>query len=319
MEFDTALPFLDASENQAWRSMRGFVSVDGAKALYRYPFDSDPQGVAVEIGSLSGRSTVCIGRALRDSNRDSRLTAIDIRFQPDFTRKLERFGLSDHVEAIQRPSVNAAEGWRDKISFIYIDGAHGRALAYADFLVWEMSLMVGGVIALDDTYGFFTGSTLQLQAAVRSGAYEPLGFIGGITFLRKKGPILAGIGEYPMQIGSLIAYVDYVGSWIGAMDLEMRLPRHGVVRPDDGAPESQISHRSDPGHQPKVRRPMAGRENFRQCAGATEHRPQTPIPRQLLVRGRPDAGMARTDARPRPGGPRDHRLSVHASSSRCSA
>jgi MMP 1-O-methyltransferase len=224
VESDSTLPFFDATENQVWRSMRGFVSTDGAKALYRYAFDSDPQGVAVEIGSLCGRSTVCIARALRDSKKDSRLTAIDIRFQADFWPNLERFGVSDRVEAIQSPSVDVTEAWRKKISFLFIDGAHGKGLAFADLMVWDISLMVGGIMALDDTYGFFVGSTLQLQAAVGSGAYEPLGNIGGISFLRKKGPILADVGDYPMQRGSLISYVDFIGSWIGAMDLEMRLP-----------------------------------------------------------------------------------------------
>ena len=223
-ERDPDMPFFDASENQIWRSMRGFLSCEGAKTLYRYAYESAPQGEAVEIGSLAGKSTVCIGRALRDSKTNSRLTSIDIRFQPDFTANLERFGVSDRVDPIQMPSINVANKWRKKISFVYIDGSHAKADALADLMVWDIPLVVGGIMALDDTYGFFVGATLQLQAAVRSGGYEPLGNIGGISFLRKKGPILANVGDYPMRPGCLIAYVDFVASWVGAMDLEMRLP-----------------------------------------------------------------------------------------------
>ncbi len=226
---DSDLPFFSPAENRSWHEIRGSLGSEPARRLYQYAFESSPEGVAVEIGTYAGRSAVCIGRALRDSKKESKLTLIDVRFQPDLFTNLEAFGLADRVDAVTAPSLEVADEWKKKISFIYIDGNHAKAHAYADFLVWEGLVMPGGVIALDDTLGFQLGPLLQIEAAVRSGAYELLlPYLGGQSYLRKKRAIMPGIGDYPMLSGSLLAYVNYVSAWIAAMDPELRLP---VVAP----------------------------------------------------------------------------------------
>ena len=221
---DSDLPFFSPAENRSWHEIRGSLASDAARMLYQYAFESSPEGVAVEIGTYAGRSAVCIGRALRDSKKKSKLTLIDVHFQPDLLTNLEAFGLADSIDAVAASSLEAAEEWKKKISFIYIDGHHGKAHAYADFLIWERHVMPGGVIALDDTLGFQLGPVLQIEAAVRSGAYEILLSLGGQSYLRKKRAIMPGIGDYPMLPGSMLAYVNYVSAWIAAMDPELRLP-----------------------------------------------------------------------------------------------
>jgi hypothetical protein len=221
---DSDLPFFSPAENRRWHEIRGSCGHQAARLLYQHAFESSPEGVAVEIGTFAGKSAVCIGRALRDSKKKSKLTLIDVRLQPDLFTNLEAFGLADSIDTVIAPSLEAAEEWKKKISFIYIDGHHGKAHAYADFLVWEGPVMPGGVIALDDTVGFQLGPLLQIEAAVQSGAYEFLPSPGGQCHLRKKRALLPGIGDYPMLSGSLLAYVNYVSAWIAAMDPELRLP-----------------------------------------------------------------------------------------------
>jgi hypothetical protein len=221
---DSDLSFFSPAENRSWHEIRGSLGYKAARLLYQNAFESSPEGVAVEIGTYAGRSAVCIGRALRDSKKESKLTTIDVRLQPDLFTNLEAFGLAGRIDAVTASSLDVAEEWKKKISFIYIDGHHGKAHAYADFLVWEGLVMPGGVIALDDTVGFQIGPLLQIEAAVRSGAYEFLPSPGGQCYLRKKRAIVPGIGDYPMLPGSLLSYVNYVSAWIAAMDPELRLP-----------------------------------------------------------------------------------------------
>jgi hypothetical protein len=91
-------------------------------------------------------------------------------------------------------------------------------------LVWDPLIMAGGLLALDDTAGFFLGPNLQLQATLHTGAYVLLADVGGISFLQKKHGIVSFISDVPLSTGSLIAYLDYIGARSGAMDPLFRLP-----------------------------------------------------------------------------------------------
>jgi predicted O-methyltransferase YrrM len=233
----TQLTFLTARENRTWQGIRGWLLPSAAEVLYRYASQANPEGAAVEIGSFAGKSTVCIARALKDNRHEtSQGFAIDIHFQPDFRDNLNDFGVLELIHCLERSSLDAAETWTQPISFLYIDGHHGKAHAYADLVVWDTMVMPGGIVALDDTIGFMIGPNLQLQAAMMTGAYELLTEVGGVSFLKKKKAILPFISDFPLSKGSLIAYVHYIGAWLGAMDPAFRLPQ----RPQSQAPESRI-------------------------------------------------------------------------------
>lgn len=221
---NTQLSFLTAEEDQAWQKIRGWLLPTVAEQLYRCTFEASSKGIVVEVGSFAGKSTVCIARALKDKGGISKMTAIDSRFQLDFTSNLNQFGVLNLVHTLESPSLAVADTWNQPISFIYIDGHHGKAHAYADFVVWESMVLPGGVIALDDTAGFWIGPSLQLQAALQTSAYELLIDIGGVSFLKKKHALLPVISDYPLSPGSLMAYVAYVSAWSGAMDPTLRLP-----------------------------------------------------------------------------------------------
>jgi hypothetical protein len=67
-------------------------------------------------------------------------------------------------------SLDAAETWKRPISFLHIDGQHGKAHAYADLLVWDMMTMPHGIVVLDDRIGFMLGqisSGKQLHSQLR--------------------------------------------------------------------------------------------------------------------------------------------------------
>jgi Methyltransferase domain len=127
---------------------------------------------------------------------------------------------------MEMSSLDAAEIWTQPISFLYIDGHHGKAHAYADLMVWDTMVRPGGIVALDDTIGFMLGPNLQLQAAMSTGAYDLLTEAGGISILRKKRTILPFISDFPLSKESLTAYLHYVSAWLGAMDPAFRFPQY---------------------------------------------------------------------------------------------
>ena len=220
------LSFFTPEENRKWNQIRGRLVPAGAELLHRFASESDSQGAAVEIGSFAGKSTICIARGLQKCGKETaRLFAIDTLFQSDFTSNLTAFGVLDVVERLETSSLEVADGWRKPISFLYIDAHHGKAHAYADLLTWDAMIVRGGFVALDDTGGFMLGPNLQLQAALRTGAYELVTEAGGMSFLKKKQSILPFIGDFPLGEGSLIAYTQYVSAWLGAMNLDFRAPR----------------------------------------------------------------------------------------------
>ncbi|MGB8698743.1 MAG: class I SAM-dependent methyltransferase, partial [Thermosynechococcaceae cyanobacterium] len=222
------LSFLTLPEQQAWQQITGWLLPDAAETLYRYASLACPNGVVVEIGSFSGKSTVCLARALKDHSDKSKLSkmvAIDIQFQLNFKKNLARLGIANYVSTMESSSLDAVENWNQPISFLYIDGHHGKAHAYADLMVWDAFVIPGGIVALDDTAGFMLGPNLQLQSAIRTGAYELLSDVGGVSFLQKKKALIPPISEYPFSMGSLAAYMGYVSAWLGAMDPAFRLPQ----------------------------------------------------------------------------------------------
>ncbi len=228
----TRLTFLTAKENRTWQAIRGWLLPSAAEVLYRYASQANPQGAVVEIGSFAGKSTVCIARALKDNRHEiSHAFAIDIWFQPDFRDNLDDLGVLELIHCLETSSLDAAENWTQPISFLYIDGHHGKAHAYADLLVWDTMVMPGGIVAFDDTIGFMMGPNLSLQAAMLTGAYELLTEVGGVSFLKKKQALLPFISDFPLSKGSLIAYVHYVGAWLGAMDPVFRLPQLPQSKP----------------------------------------------------------------------------------------
>jgi len=227
----TRLTFLTEEENRTWQEIPGWLLPSAAELLYQHASQANLQGAVVEIGTFAGKSLVCIARAVKDTRPEiSRVVAIDPQFQPEFRETLNDFGVSALIRCLEMPSLAAADTWRQPISFLYIDGHHGKAHAYADLVVWDTMVIPGGIVALDDTIGFFVGPNLQVQVATLTGAYELLTEVGGVTFLKKKQALFPLISVFPLSKGSLIAYVQYVGAWLGAMDPAFRLPQRPQAR-----------------------------------------------------------------------------------------
>lgn len=241
------LSFFNTDENKNWYQIRGWLLPSAAEKLYQYALEVDTSGQIVEIGSFAGKSTVVITQALQQIASHPAMFCVDISFQSDFDANLKQFGVSQIVNKVEASSLAAADNWNRPISFLYIDGHHGKAHAYADFVVWETMLQAGGIVALDDTAGFFLGPSLQVQAAIRTGCYKLLDEVGGVSFLRKKRPLISVIGDFPLAEGSLTAQVVNISAFSGAMEPTLCL----IPLPKHQKQESDIANRAKALERPR--------------------------------------------------------------------
>lgn len=222
------LSFLNGNEFEHWRQIQGWLLPEAAEELYRLAGESDPDHLAVEVGSFAGKSAVCVGKAILH-NSDSvkagrRLYTIDVGFQPQFDTNLASQGLGQIVTKIQASSLQAADGWNQSISFIYIDAHHGLAHAYADFCVWDMFLVPGGYMALDDTAGFHPGCVNAVLSATSTGTYRKVSDLGGVTFLQKIKTSPNNINYFPLTREAQISMLAQVFAWTGALDPLLAIP-----------------------------------------------------------------------------------------------
>lgn len=218
----TRLSFFNPDDQSRWNNVRGWLLPDAAECLHRYANESSTEGQVVEIGSFAGKSSVCIGRAIQ--GKKQAMTCIDLRFQPDFRSNLASFNVDAGVMLRQGPSLDHFENWDAPISFLYIDGHHGKGYALADLFLWDMFVLPGGYVALDDTAGFMIGPNLQVQAMTANGAYEFLEERGGISFLRKKQGLTPLVCHHPTA-AIWFAKLHVASARLGAMDPDFRDPR----------------------------------------------------------------------------------------------
>lgn len=224
---NNALSFLDPREMEYWSSIRGWLLPEAAESLHKFAKLAGSEGTAVEIGSFAGKSTVCIAKGLGLPARE--MTSIDLRFQPDFSTNLSFYAYEKSIRTLQGPSLDHFGDWDSPISFLYIDGHHGKGYALADLMLWDMFVLPGGYVALDDTAGFMIGPNLQVQAMTAGGAYEFLEESGGISFLRKN-HALSSISYYPLSDAVWFAALHRVSARLGAMDPWFRQPRLPVQK-----------------------------------------------------------------------------------------
>jgi predicted O-methyltransferase YrrM len=133
-------------------------------------------GPLLELGTYCGKSAVYLGTAAReagtvlftvdhhrgsDENQpgwehhdpsvvDDRTGRMDTL--PFARRTLEEADLEGTVVLIVGPSTTIATHWTAPLSFLFIDGGHGRDVAWADYRSWSPKVSVGGLLAIHDVF-----------------------------------------------------------------------------------------------------------------------------------------------------------------------
>ncbi|GAA3382571.1 class I SAM-dependent methyltransferase [Cryptosporangium minutisporangium] len=156
-------------------SVKGFMPPDEGLALHAAALRHLGDGVAVEIGTYCGKSTLYLGHAATvtggtvvtvDHHRgseehqegweyhDRSLLDADGRLDtlPALRRTLAAARLEDVVTPIIGRSAEVARWWRHPIDLLFIDGGHTDEAARADLHGWAPWVRAGGALVIHDVF-----------------------------------------------------------------------------------------------------------------------------------------------------------------------
>lgn len=195
------------------QKVKGFLACEEAHALHEAALAATSHGPLVEIGSYCGRSTGVLGDAAReigtvlfavDHHRgseetqpgwphhdtdtwDSQAEAVDTL--PFLRRTIRDLSLEATVIPVVGESETVARYWRTPIRFLFIDGGHGREVAWADYRAWTPYLERGGVLAIHDVFENPEDGgrpPFEIWSAARaSGLYEEIALVRSLGVLRR--------------------------------------------------------------------------------------------------------------------------------------
>ena len=154
----------------------GFMPDDEGRALFDAARRYLRGGVAVEIGTYCGKSTVLLGAAAARSGSvlftidhhhgseehqpgwefhdTSLVDPVSGRFDtlPSFRRTLDAAGLDDTIVAVVGKSPVVARGWRTPLDLLFIDGGHSEQAAQQDYDGWVKWVAPGGALVIHDVF-----------------------------------------------------------------------------------------------------------------------------------------------------------------------
>ncbi|MGC6475661.1 MAG: class I SAM-dependent methyltransferase [Parvibaculales bacterium] len=195
-------------------SVKGFLDPEEGAALYDHLSALELGGLAVEIGSYCGKSTVYLGAACQQSGR--LLMAVDHHygseenqpgegyFDPDladsatggmsslghFRDTLRRAKLEDTVVPVVAPSILAAQLITQNLAFVFIDGGHSMQAAFNDYRLWSGKIAPHGLLAIHDVFpnpedGGRPPYEIYLLA-MASGLFEEIAIVKSLRILRRR-------------------------------------------------------------------------------------------------------------------------------------
>ncbi|MFI5952688.1 class I SAM-dependent methyltransferase [Cryptosporangium sp. NPDC051539] len=194
--------------------VRGFMPPDEGLALHstalRY---LEGGGVAVEIGTYCGKSSLYLGHAASvaggtvvtvDHHRGSEehqegweyhdRSLLDssgrLDTLPALRRTLARAGLEDVVTPIVGRSAAVAAWWGCPIDLLFIDGGHTDEAAQADLRGWAPHVRAGGALVIHDVFPDpADGGQAPFRIyreALDSGDFSEVGAVGSLRVLERK-------------------------------------------------------------------------------------------------------------------------------------
>lgn len=203
----------------------GFMPSDEGRALYDAAMRYLHGGIAVEIGTYCGKSTVMLGAAAAAT--DSVLYTIDHhhgseehqagwefhdttmvdpvsgRFDtlPTFRRTLDAAGLDDTVVAVVGKSPIVARGWQSPLQLLFIDGGHSETAAQQDLEGWAKWVAAGGALVIHDVFpdprdGGRPPYNIYCRA-LDCGHFAEVGAMGSLRVLERVG---GSAGEDPLSV-----------------------------------------------------------------------------------------------------------------------
>jgi len=182
---------------QAWSlidSVEGFLAKEEAQWLFNVARRAPDGSNLVEVGSYKGRSTCslavgCLGTAKRVIAVDPFDGGPDLPRAdslPEFSKNLERCGVSDYVEPIVGLSTEVSKAWRKPIYFLFVDGSHKFEDVLADFSGLFPYVIPGGIVAFHDVSESWPGVLRAWNETIKHQLVD-VGYCVEIGYGRKRG------------------------------------------------------------------------------------------------------------------------------------
>ena len=198
-------------------TVTGVMPSDEGRALFDAAKRHLDGGVAVEIGTYCGRSTVLLAAAAAatgsvlytvdhhhgseehqpgwEFHDASLVDPVSGRFDtlPAFRRTMDAADLQDTIVAVVGKSTVVARDWRTPLQLLFIDGGHSEDAANADFDGWARWVRVGGVLIIHDVFPDPRDGGrppyLIYCRAIDSGDFTEVGCTGSLRVLQRVGGV----------------------------------------------------------------------------------------------------------------------------------
>jgi hypothetical protein len=196
--------------------VKGFMPTNEGLALHEYTCshgESNSGGTWLEVGAWCGKSAVFIGSAAEETGAvlysldhhhgseenqagwehfDPLLVdAVDGRLNtlPTWQRTIADAKLEATVVGLVGPSIVVAKHFAQPLDVLFIDGGHGKEVAWADYEAWTPKIVSGGLLLIHDVFpnpedGGRPPYEIYL-AALESGKFEEIGDEGSLRILRR--------------------------------------------------------------------------------------------------------------------------------------
>jgi MMP 1-O-methyltransferase len=177
-------------------SIKGWLPRDAALLLYGLAREVR-EGCIVEVGSYRGRSTVVLARGSEHGN-GARVYAVEPhepfvgprggQFGPEdraaFFRNMLRTGAYRTVHLLNTSSEIVAQGWKEPVALLWLDGDHSYDGVRRDFDAWAPHFLPGCDLVLDDTDDPELGPQQLVEELTRAGWAE-VARLGRVAHLRR--------------------------------------------------------------------------------------------------------------------------------------
>lgn len=216
--------------------IEGFLTVNEGKLLYDLA-KKVKGGVIVEIGSWKGRSTSCLALGSK-AGAGVKVYAIDPHTgSPEhqeafkgnvwtfdiFNENMKSAGVNDVVVPILQIAHEASKIFNQKISLIFIDGAHEYEDVRKDFEDWFSKVDDGGIIALHDTVGWDGPRKVVEEFMYKSEYFSGIRFVDSITYGRK----IKKNSRYDRVRNVCILHVRNLSEYVRALTIPRFIKRIG--------------------------------------------------------------------------------------------
>jgi len=144
-------------------NVRGFLSLEEGRELFRLAAECPAKKVIVEVGAYYGKSTIWLGGGSKKGNR-SKVYSVDwhrgdyedkgdfrkMNTFPRFWRNIQKAGLELFIVPLVLKSEDLAKVFDLDIGLLFLDADHRYFAIKRDFDMWVPKLSPGGWLCLHD-------------------------------------------------------------------------------------------------------------------------------------------------------------------------